>query len=107
MGATIATFAASVALLALFLWVESRHPEPMVPLDLFRDRTFTTTTIVGFFVGTAMFGATSFIPLFVQGVTGSTATEAGSALSPLLLAWVVTSVVGVSGSSCQAAPGMP
>jgi EmrB/QacA subfamily drug resistance transporter len=92
--ATIATFAASVVLLALFLWVESRHPEPMVPLDLFRDRTFTTTTIVGFFVGTAMFGATSFIPLFVQGVTGSTATEAGSALSPLLLAWVVTSVVG-------------
>jgi EmrB/QacA subfamily drug resistance transporter len=92
--ATVATFAAAAATLGLFLWIETRTVAPMVPLDLFRDRTFTTTTIVGFFVGTAMFGATSFIPLFIQGVTGASATVAGSALSPLLLAWVLTSVVG-------------
>jgi EmrB/QacA subfamily drug resistance transporter len=93
-GATLASFLGAAALMAAFVAVERRAKDPMVPLDLFADRTFLTTTIVGFFVGTAMFGAISFIPLFAQGVAGATATQAGSALTPLLLAWVAMSVVG-------------
>jgi EmrB/QacA subfamily drug resistance transporter len=91
---TLACFAGSALLLVAFVWVERRAPEPMVPLDIFHDRVFTVTTIVGFFVGVGMFGAVSFIPLYAQGVTGASATQAGSALTPLLLAWVTMAVVG-------------
>lgn len=92
--ATVTTFVLAVALFGVFLFVESRTPEPIVPLELFRDRTFTMTTIVGFFVGTALFGTVSFIPLFAQGVAGATATQAGQVLTPLLLSWVATSILG-------------
>jgi EmrB/QacA subfamily drug resistance transporter len=91
---TILSIAVAVVLLGVFVRIERRAISPIVPLDLFQDRTFATTTIVGFFVGMAMFGAISFIPLFAQGVLGATATQAGSALTPLLLAWVTMSVVG-------------
>jgi EmrB/QacA subfamily drug resistance transporter len=91
---TIAIFAASAALLALFFVAELRAVEPIVPLELFKDVTFSSTTLCGFFVGTAMFGTISYIPLFIQGVTGASATTAGSALTPLMLAWVTMSVIG-------------
>lgn len=91
---TVLSVVGAVAIFGAFIWIERRATDPMVPLDLFRDRTFATTTIVGFFVGIAMFGAISFIPLFAQGVLGASATQAGSALTPLLLAWVAMSVIG-------------
>ncbi len=77
----------------LFVWTERRTPEPIVPFSMFRNRIVTVSSITSFLIGTAMFGAISFIPLFVQGALGGTATEAGSALTPLLMGWVIMAVV--------------
>jgi EmrB/QacA subfamily drug resistance transporter len=79
---------------ALFAWTEQRAPEPIVPFSLFRNRIIGVGAITAFMVGAAMFGALSFIPLFVQGALGGTATEAGALLTPFLLGWVTMSVVG-------------
>jgi hypothetical protein len=66
----------------------------MLPLDLFSSRIFRAATFNGLFAGMAFFGSLSFIPLYIQGVMGGTATQAGSALTPLLLGWVTFAVVG-------------
>lgn len=85
---------AAIILLALFGWVEKRAADPIIPFDLFRNRTVSVSVAAGFLAGVAMFGAISFIPLFAQGALGATATEAGSLLTPLMLSWVTMSVVG-------------
>ena len=90
----ILVFGASVVLLAAFVWVEMRAADPIIPFDLFRNRTILIAVIAGFLGGVAMFGAISFIPLFAQGSMGFTATEAGSLLTPLMLTWVTMSVIG-------------
>lgn len=79
---------------ALFAWTEQHAPEPIVPFSLFRNRIIGVGSITAFMVGAAMFGALSFIPLYVQGALGGTATEAGALLTPFLLGWVTMSVVG-------------
>ena len=85
---------AGVILLALFLFQQRRAIDPILPLHLFRDRIFSAAALNGFFSGMALFGAISFLPLFVQGVLGTGATEAGWALTPLMLGWVVFSIIG-------------
>lgn len=85
--------ALSVALLVEFARWERHAPEPLLPLRLFANRMFRAAAISGFLAGMAMFGTISFIPLFVQGVLGGTATEAGTALTPFVLGWVTFSVV--------------
>jgi EmrB/QacA subfamily drug resistance transporter len=82
----------SGALVGFARW-ERRAPEPLLPLRFFTNRMFRATALAGFFAGMAMFGTISFIPLFVQGVQGGTATEAGTALTPFVLGWVIFSVV--------------
>lgn len=84
----------AVALLALFFYVEKRAPDPIIPFELFKIRTVSVSVAAGFLAGVAMFGAISFIPLFAQGALGATATAAGSLLTPLMLSWVIMSVVG-------------
>ena len=84
--------AAAVALVA-FLAVERRAAEPIVPLRLFGTRMVVAAVVTRFLAGMAMFGALSFVPLFMQGVTGATATGAGIVLTPFVLGWVATSVV--------------
>jgi EmrB/QacA subfamily drug resistance transporter len=79
-------------LVAFALW-ERRAPEPLLPLRLFANRMFRAAAVSGFLAGMAMFGTISFIPLFVQGVLGGSATEAGTALTPFVLGWVVFSVI--------------
>ena len=75
------------------LRVERRAAEPMVPVDLLADRMVAAIASTGLLVGVAMFGAISYVPLFVQEGLGGTAVEAGRALTPLILGWVVTSMV--------------
>jgi MFS family permease len=79
---------------AAFLRIEGRVPDPILPLELFRSRLFVTTTVCLFLSGVAMFGAISFIPLFVQAVLGGTAIQAGSVLTPVSLSWVMGSTLG-------------
>jgi MFS family permease len=76
------------------LWVENRAVAPIIPLGLFRDRMFAVACAHGILVGWALFGSMSYVPLFVQGVLGTTATVAGSTLTPMLIAWVLASIVG-------------
>jgi len=83
-----------VVLFALFARIERRAPDPVVPFSLFRNRVVTVSIIVGFLAGVAMFAAITFVPLLAQGVLGTSATAAGSLLTPLLLSWVLSSIVG-------------
>lgn len=78
----------------MFIWAERKATEPIVPLSLFRNRVVAVGSITAFMIGAAMFGAITFIPLFVQGTLGGTATQAGVLLTPFLLGWVVLAVVG-------------
>jgi EmrB/QacA subfamily drug resistance transporter len=87
-------FASAVALGALFVYIERRARDPIVPFELLRNRVVEVSVEVGFLAGVAMFGAISFVPLFAQGALGATATEAGSLLTPLMLSWVSLSIVG-------------
>ncbi|NOT48250.1 MAG: MFS transporter, partial [Acidobacteria bacterium] len=93
-GRNLLLLIGSGVLLAAFLWVERRAPDPIIPFELFKNRTVLISVIAGFLGGVAMFGAISYVPLFAQGALGFTATEAGSLLTPLMLSWVTMSVVG-------------
>ena len=84
----------AVVLFILLLWVERRAADPVLPLPLFRDRLFSTATAHGILTGWALFGSISFIPLFVQAVLGTTATQAGITITPMLLGWVTASIIG-------------
>lgn len=117
LGATVLTVAVTILLLvvgaqhqftarnlvlltlviASFFWfvrIERRAKDPIVPLGLFRNRVVAVAVVVGFFAGIAMFAAITFVPLLAQGVLGTTATEAGSFLTPLMVSWVLASIVG-------------
>ncbi|MDF2439339.1 MAG: hypothetical protein JWN98_323, partial [Abditibacteriota bacterium] len=85
---------ASLVVFGVFTVVERRAVDPIMPPALFRNRVVTVGLLGGFCAGVGMFGAISFVPFFAQGVLGSTATQAGSLLSPLLLAWVIMGIIG-------------
>jgi EmrB/QacA subfamily drug resistance transporter len=91
---SIGLFAAFVILLVFFIWQEKRAPEPILPLTLFKDRIIVIASIGGLILGVTLFGVTTYVPLFVQGVKGGAATDAGIILIPLLLSWPIASMVG-------------
>ncbi len=90
---SIGLFVASVALFLLFLRTEQRAEEPILPLVLFKNPIITISSIGGVVLGVLMFGITSYVPLFVQGVKGGSATNAGFTLGPLLLAWPIAATI--------------
>jgi EmrB/QacA subfamily drug resistance transporter len=83
---------AGVALIVLFAFVERRAKEPVLPLHLFKTRVFSSTSIVGFIVGFAMFGAITYLPAFFQVVRGISPTISGVYLLPLMAGLLVTSI---------------
>jgi EmrB/QacA subfamily drug resistance transporter len=83
-GPIIGLIVAGVVLLALFIRQESRAEEPLLPLTLFRDSIFSISTSISFIVGIAMFGALVFLPVFLQAVTGASATNSGLLIVPLM-----------------------
>lgn len=85
--------AAGLMLGLAFLWAETRAKEPIMPLALFRNPVFTVAVSVSLLTGVIMFGNTMFIPLFVQGVIGTSATAAGLVLTPLMLSTVAGSTL--------------
>ncbi len=88
----VGLLAASAALLAVFVAWEQRAEEPILPLRLFRGRVFTIGVLLSFVVGASMFGAIVFLPLFLQAVTGASATNSGLLLLPLMAGLMTTSV---------------
>lgn len=89
---TIAYFIAGIILVVLFIYWESKAQEPILPLELFKNHTFTLTSILGAVIGAGMFGAIVMLPLYLQVVKGASATEAGLKLIPLMLGIVSTSI---------------
>src|SRR5262245_8676712 len=87
-------FFGGIVLLVVFVYVELRAKDPVIPFRLFRNKTVAVAVVAGFLAGIAMFGVISFIPLFAQGALGMTATQAGSLLTPLMLSWVTFSMIG-------------
>jgi EmrB/QacA subfamily drug resistance transporter len=89
-----AALAAGGALgLVAFLAIERRVPEPLLPLALFRTRIFAVSNAASLVIGAILFGVTIYIPVFVQGVLGDSATGSGVVLIPLSLGWVCASFV--------------
>jgi EmrB/QacA subfamily drug resistance transporter len=84
--------AAGALLIVVFVFVERRAPEPVLPLHLFKTRVFTTTSIVGFIVGFAMFGAITYLPAFFQVVRGISPTISGLYLLPLMVGLLTMSI---------------
>jgi EmrB/QacA subfamily drug resistance transporter len=78
---------------AIFVWVESRAKEPIVPLGLFKNRTFTASTITVFLAAFGFFGAIIFVPRWFQAVYGSSATESGYQMFPLLVGLLGSSII--------------
>jgi EmrB/QacA subfamily drug resistance transporter len=89
----VGALAAAVVLLVAFAVIERRVLEPIIPFDLLRNSTVASSVACMALVGFAMFGTISYVPLFVQGVIGTSATSSGVVLTPLLLGAVVTSFV--------------
>ncbi|WP_099041483.1 MDR family MFS transporter [Mycobacterium neglectum] len=88
----IGLFVGSVLALAMFVWVESRVAEPILPIRLFSNPVFTVCCILGFIVGFAMLGALTFLPTFMQFVNGVSATESGMRTLPMVAGMLITSI---------------
>ena len=84
--------AGGAVFLAIFAYIERSAKEPILPLHLFSNRTFSVASAVGFIVGFAMFGAILFLPLFFQVVKGANPTTSGLLLLPLMAGLLVTSI---------------
>jgi predicted MFS family arabinose efflux permease len=89
----VSLIAASIVLLPAFVLVERRAAEPILPLSLFRNRTFAVTSADGFIVGFALFGAVTYLPLYLQITKGSSPTRSGLELVPLMAGVLVTSIL--------------
>ena len=88
----LAILAAGALALVLFVVVERRAAEPVLPLHLFRNRVFAVAGAVGLIVGFALFGAVTFLPLFLQVVRGQTPTASGLQLVPMMAGMLLTSI---------------
>ncbi len=85
--------AISLVLTALFIVVELRAREPIIPMRLFRNSIFSVSNAYGFAVGLALFGATIFLPLYFQAVKGMSPTESGLAMLPTVAGIMLFSIL--------------
>jgi len=76
-----------------FIYEERQAAEPIIPLHLFKDRTFLLSCLIGLIVGMSMFGSMTFLPLYLQVVKNSTPTQAGMQLLPMMVGVTVSSIV--------------
>lgn len=89
----IAMFVLSFMGLLLFIWIEARVKEPILPLSLFRIRPFSVASAVSFLMGAGMFGAITYIPVFMQNIVGVSASLSGYVLTPMMFAMILTSIL--------------
>ncbi|MDG4860736.1 MDR family MFS transporter [Streptomyces sp. T-3] len=92
-GMILGLIALGVASLAAFVFSQTRVPEPIMPLHIFRSRNFTLMSVIGFFTGFVMFGAVLYLPLYQQSVQGASATNSGLLLLPMLLSMMAVSLI--------------
>ena len=85
--------AAIVAVFVAFVFVERRADHPVLPLRLFADRTFALCSIVAFTVGFSLFGSVAYMPMFLQVSQGSTPTESGLEMMPMMIGALTASIL--------------
>ena len=90
---TVALIAATLACGVLFVTIERRAAEPVIPLHLFRDRNFDVATLAGLVVSIALFGVAAYMPTYLQMVAGKSATAAGLLMLPMMGAMFLTSTL--------------
>ncbi|WP_051114730.1 MDR family MFS transporter [Actinokineospora enzanensis] len=98
----VGLFVGSVLALGVFVLVELRAEEPILPMRLFRGRVFTIASLLSFIVGFAMLGALTFLPSYLQFVSGTSATMSGIRTLPMILGLLITAlasgqVIGATG----------
>jgi EmrB/QacA subfamily drug resistance transporter len=86
--------AVAIVATALFLWIQTRAAEPVLPLHVFRNRNFSVATAMSFLLGMAMLGALTFLPLYQQTVQHLSAVGSGLMLIPMMLGVTTTSLIG-------------
>jgi EmrB/QacA subfamily drug resistance transporter len=86
--------ALAVVMLIAFLYSESKAVEPLIPLTLFHDPVIRVSSICMFVLGMGMFGMIIYLPLFMQGVLGVSATQSGTLMTPMMLGAVTGSFLG-------------
>jgi EmrB/QacA subfamily drug resistance transporter len=87
------TLAMGLVCIAGFIYEERDAVEPIMPLELFKQRTFLLSSLIGFIIGVSLFGSVTFIPLYLQVVKGSTPSEAGMQMLPMMGGLLVMSVI--------------
>ena len=85
--------AGTLATAVLFLFIESRAAEPILPLHLFRDRNFDVSTLAGLLNSIALFGVAAYMPTYLQRVAGRSATVAGLRMFPMMGSMLITSTL--------------
>lgn len=90
----IALFAFAAVMLVLFLFNERRAEEPVIALSIFANRTFSSSMGVSLMVTMGMFSVMLFLPIYVQGVLGMSAQNSGYVMTPMMLSFIVASIIG-------------
>ncbi|MCR8641157.1 MFS transporter [Paenibacillus sp. N1-5-1-14] len=87
-------FAAFVVMFLAFIWIEKKAEEPIISFPMFRNRLYAGSTLVGLFYGAGFIVAAVYIPIYIQGVTGGSATNSGLLLLPMMLGTTVSAQIG-------------
>lgn len=87
-------FGGAALLFIIFGIIERYAAEPILDLSLFKNRVFATTNVLGFLLGLGMFGAIMFVPMFMQAIMGVSPTKAGSTMTPMMIAMILSSIIG-------------
>ncbi|PWK13384.1 MDR family MFS transporter [Tumebacillus permanentifrigoris] len=101
----ISLLGASLVLLIAFFFIERRAVDPIIPLQLFKNNGVVSSNASAFLMGAILLGGASYIPLFIQGVIGGSATKAGDLVTPMMIGLVVGS--GAAGAMMQRMPYRP
>jgi EmrB/QacA subfamily drug resistance transporter len=87
-------FSTAIIFLVFFVFIEKKAEDPILSMHLFKNKVFAAVNIVGFLMGFGMFGAIMFLPLFLQGVLGVSATSSGNTMIPMMASMMLTSILG-------------
>src|SRR3954469_3347545 len=90
----LSLFVVSTVMFGALLYAESQAAEPIIPLTFFTQPIIAVCSAAAFVLGVGMFGTIIYLPLFMQGVLGVSATQSGNLLTPLLMGVVVASIIG-------------
>ena len=86
-------FAMAILFLILFIRIQLKHPEPIVPLKLFKIRDLAVSNVVSFLTSGILIGLTAYLPLWIQGVLSLGATSSGLAMTPMSIGWPIGAVL--------------